>query len=346
MQIDAPTTEAALDAMLSAPCALVRNTLAQLDGDLLILGAGGKMGPSLCVMARRALADIGARSRAVIAVSRFTDGSLSQYLRDAGVQVIPTDLTDPAAVRALPRAPNVLFLAGQKFGSHGSPLQTWAMNAVVPQYCAEHAERARQVVFSTGNVYPLTPRAGPGASESTPPAPIGEYAMSCLARERVSAAIAQRHQAPMVLYRLNYACALRYGVLTDLAVAVRDGTPIDRRMGAVNVIWQRDANAAALALLLHGGTPAVPVNVTGVSTESVQSLAERLGAAMGRQPVFEGEPADDALLSDAAALASLLGSAWRPMAIDRLVELTAHWVANHGSLLGKPTKFQVRDGRF
>jgi hypothetical protein len=342
----APRTEAELDAALSAPCTLVMETLDSLPGDILVLGAGGKMGPSLSVMARRALDAIGAQHRRVIAVSRFSDAAAADALRAHRVDVIAADLSEPSVIRDLPWAPNILYLAGQKFGSHGDPLRTWQMNAVVPQYCAEFARNARQVVFSTGNVYPLTPSDGAGANEATPPAPIGEYAMSCLARERVSAAIALRHGAPMVLYRLNYACALRYGVLTDLAVSVRDGIPIDLRMGAVNLLWQRDANAAALALLAHGAAPALPVNVTGATTESVRALAERLGALLGRAPTFVGEPAPDALLSDARALAPRLGTHWSPMPLDTLLTWTAEWVRDGGALLGKPTKFHVRDGQF
>ncbi len=336
-----------LSAALSEPTVGVMNTLASLDGDLLVLGAGGKMGPSLARMARRALdAADGGRGRAVLAVSRWSDASQADELTAAGVRVIHADLLDRAAVDALPYAKNVVFMAGQKFGTGGDPAQTWAMNVIVPAWCGERFAGARQVVFSTGNVYPLTPANGFGANEATPPAPVGEYAMSCLGRERVMTALGQRHASPVVLYRLNYACALTYGVLTDLAVKVRDGVPIDLTMGTVNVIWQRDANAIALMLLSQGGMPAVPVNVTGPEPHTVRSLAEALGDRLGRTPAFVGTEAADALLSDARGLVTRLGDALPLTPIGDLLDWTAAWVAAKRPLLGKATKFEVRDGRF
>ena len=332
--------------MLSAPHDIAVEALAALDGDLIVLGAGGKMGPTLARMARRALDVAGHGGRRVLAVSRWGDARAAQGLRDAGVEVLAADLLDRAQVDALPFAPNVVFMAGQKFGTQGDPTQTWAMNAVVPAWCAERFAGARQVVFSTGNVCPLVPVASGGAREGTAPAPVGEYAMSCLARERVSAALAARHRSPCVLYRLNYACALTYGVLTDLALKVRDGAPIDLAMGHVNVCWQRDANAIALALLARGAVPAVPVNVTGRATLAVRDLALALGARLGRAPHFTGEPAGDALLADASALPSHLGVEPPELPLDTLLDWTAEWVGAGRPLLGKPTKFSVRDGRF
>jgi hypothetical protein len=249
-------------------------------------------------------------------------------------------------VDALPFAPNVIFMAGQKFSTGGDPSQTWAMNTIVPAWCGERYAGARQVVFSTGNVYPLTSRSGPGADESTLPSPIGEYAMSCLGRERVMSALGTRHASPVALYRLNYACALTYGVLTDLAVKVRDGIPVNLTMGAVNVIWQRDANDIALRLLAHGAVPAVPVNVTGVETLTVHALATALGERLGRSPEFTGVEAADALLSDARALTARFGDALALMPLTQLLDWTAEWVRNGRALLGKATKFEVRDGRF
>lgn len=343
----APTDLAALDDALSEPTHGVIDTLARLDGDIIVLGAGGKMGPSLARMARRALDASGSRDeRAVIAVSRWHDSTAAEQLRQHGVHVITADLLDRRAVDELPFAPNVIYMAGQKFGTGSDPAQTWAMNAVVPAWCGERFAGARQVIFSTGNVYPLTAASGPGASESTPPAPIGDYAISCRAREGVLTALSQRHKSPAVLYRLNYACALTYGVLTDLAVKVRDGVPIDLTMGAVNVIWQRDANAVALALLAHGTVPARPMNVTGVETHRVRTLATALGTHLGRTPVFTGNEAPDALLSDARLMQSTLGSSLELMPVPQLLEWTADWVQSARPLLGKATKFEVRDGRF
>ena len=347
MPMNAPHDLTALDDALSEPTPAVIRTLQQLDGDIILLGAGGKMGPSLARMARRALdAADGDRRRSVLAVSRWSDARATEQLGTAGVRIIHADLLDRSAVDALPFAPNVMFMAGQKFGTGGDPSQTWAMNTIVPAWCGERFAGARQVVFSTGNVYPLTPRDSHGADEATPPAPIGEYAMSCLGRERVMSALGARHGSPVALYRLNYACALTYGVLTDLAVKVRDGVPVNVTMSAVNVIWQRDANAIALMLLAHAGKPAIPVNVTGAETLSVRALATLLGERLGRVPEFIGTEASDALLSDARGLKHRLGLDLPETPLDQLLDWTAEWVLEGRPLLGKATKFEVRDGRF
>lgn len=318
-----------------------------LDGPITILGAGGKMGPSLTLMARRAMdvAD-GGRRRAVIAVSRWSDEAVAHHLHNAGVQVQGCDLRYRSNVESLQYTPNVIFMAGQKFGTAGDPAETWYMNTLVPAWCAERFERATQVVFSTGNVYPLTPISGHGASEATPLAPIGEYAMSCLGRERVMSALGKANRSPVALYRLNYACALTYGVLTDLAMKVRDGVPIDVTMGAVNVIWQRDANDIALRLLMHAAVPAVPVNVTGLEVHRVRALATALGERLGITPQFTGTEAADALLSDARALRERFGDSLDLMPLETLLDWTAEWVRERRPLLGKATKFEVRDGNF
>lgn len=335
-----------LDDALSEPHAIAVRALGALDGDVIVLGAGGKMGPTLARMARRALDAAGAGSRRVIAVSRWSDARAAAALRAHGVEVLAADLLDRTQVDALPDAANVVFMAGQKFGSASDVVQTWAMNAVVPAWCAERYAGSRQVVFSTGNVYPFVPVASGGAGETTPPAPVGEYAMSCLARERVSAALGARHGSPMVLLRLNYACALTYGVLTDLAVRVRDGEPIDLTMGHVNVCWQGDANAVALALLARTSMPAVAVNVTGAATLAVEALAHALADRLGVTPLLVGTPAPDALLSDASALATHLDDTPPALPLDTLLDWTAEWVAAGRPLLGKPTRFSVRDGKF
>jgi NAD dependent epimerase/dehydratase family len=347
MTASPPHDAASLDDALSEPTDLAIRTLARLDGDIIVLGAGGKMGPTLSRMARRALdAADGGRKRAVIAVSRWSDADAAAALASHGVRIVHADLLDRHAVDALPFAPNVIFMAGQKFGTAGDPSQTWAMNTIVPAWCGERFAGARQVVFSTGNVYPLTSATGTGANETTPPAPLGEYAMSCLGRERVMTALGLRHASPAVLYRLNYACALTYGVLTDLAVKVRDQVPIDLTMGAVNVIWQRDANAIALSLLAHGEVPAIPINVTGPETLRVRDLAIALGERLGQSPIFTGTEAPDALLSDARGLQHRFGDALELMPLTRLLDFTAAWVRDRHPLLGKATKFETRDGKF
>ena len=293
-------TIAALEESLSRPSAAVTAALVACPGDLIVLGAGGKMGPTLARMAARtARTADGSRARRVIAVSRFASVTAERSLGDAGVETIRCDLLDRDAVRRLPDAPNVLFMAGQKFGTTDAPERTWQMNVVVPAICAERYATSRIVAFSTGNVYPLTAATSGGARESDPTGPIGEYATSCLGRERIFEGAAT-HGARVVIMRLNYAIDLRYGVLADLANRVSSGTPIPLHMGYVNIIWQGDASRVALDLLPHATSPARVVNVTGTATLSVRWLASELGNRLGRSPVFDGSEAPDALLSNAA----------------------------------------------
>jgi nucleoside-diphosphate-sugar epimerase len=341
---DAPRTEAELEERLSRPDDALVADLRRAPGDILVIGAGGKMGPSLARMARRAAADLG-DGRRVIAVSRFSSAAAERALHDAGVETLRADVADPQALAALPDAPNVVFMAGQKFGTTGNPSGTWAMNAAVPAFVAERYAGARTVVFSTGNVYALTPADGGGSRESDPPSPVGEYAFSCLARERIFAAAASRHRTPIAIVRLNYAHDLRYGVLTDLALRIVRGEPIDLGMGFVNVIWQGDANAFALAALAQAAQPEpFVVNVAGPETHRVADLARALGARLGVEPVFAGTEGRDALLSDASRMRTLLEHPLLPT--DTLLDWVAGWVRAGGALLGKPTSFERRDGRF
>jgi nucleoside-diphosphate-sugar epimerase len=321
----------------------VLDALRAAPGDIVVLGAGGKMGPSLARMGRRAADHVG-DGRRVIAVSRFSDARAERALATSGVETVRADLLDRAAVAALPDAPTVIFMAGQKFGTSGGPAATWAMNVLVPAHVAERYGGSRIVAFSTGNVYPLVPVTGRGSREDDPLGPIGEYAQSCLGRERVLEYEAELSGSPLALLRLNYANALRYGVLTDLAIAVRDGTPIDLTMGFVNVIWQGDANAMALQSLAHSAQPPMILNLAGESHVSVRTAALELSTMMERQPCFTGTEAPDALLSDSSRARALFG----PASIDpsTLIEWTARWIAAGGSTLGKPTKFQSRDGSF
>jgi nucleoside-diphosphate-sugar epimerase len=283
--------------------------------------------------------------RRVIAVSRWSDREAAAALETEGVETIGADLLDPRALASLPDAPNVVFMAGQKFGTSGNPSSTWAMNAAVPAFVAERYAGARTVVFSTGNVYALTsPRRG-GSKESDAPAPVGEYASSCLARERIFSAAALRHGTPTSIVRLNYAHDLRYGVLTDLALRVARGEPVGLAMGFVNVIWQGDANAFALAALAHAATPEpFVVNVAGTEILRVADLARALGERLGVAPTFEGDEGRDALLSDASRMLTLLDH--RLLPTDMLLDWVAGWVRAGGHLLGKPTGFEKRDGRF
>lgn len=336
----APRSEEELDEALSHPSPSLVAALARVPGDIVVLGAGGKMGPSLARMARRA-----DPARRVVAVSRWSAGAAETSLRAHGVETLRADLRDSHALAALPNAPNVVFMAGQKFGTAGSPATTWAMNAAVPAFVAERYASARIVVFSTGNVYPLTAPALGGSSENDDPAPVGEYAFSCLARERLFAAGSARHGTRVSIVRLNYAHDLRYGVLTDLAVRVASRRPIDLAMGYVNVIWQGDANGRALAALSHAAAPEPwVVNVAGPEVHRVADLATALGTRLGVEPIFTGAEAHDALLSRSTRMHELLGDPLMP--VETLLDWVADWVARGGSLLNKPTGFQTRDGRF
>ena len=338
--VPAPRDEAELEELLSRPSPSLAGALAQVPGDIMILGAGGKMGPSLARMAKRA-----APGRRVIAVSRWTDASAERAIRSHGVETLTADLLDPGALEVLPGVENVVFMAGQKFGTSGNPASTWAMNAAVPAFCAERFAGSRTVVFSTGNVYALTPPARGGSREEDDLAPVGEYAYSCLARERIFTAASARHATPVSIVRLNYAHDLRYGVLTDLAVRVARGEPVGLAMGFVNVIWQGDANAFALAALARAATPEpFVVNVAGTETHRVADLARALGDRLGLTPTFEGEEARDALLSDASRMRTMLEHPLMP--IDTLLDWVAAWIRAGGHLLGKPTSFEKRDGRF
>lgn len=336
----APRDELDLEERLSRPSPSLPTALARVAGDIIILGAGGKMGPSLARMARRA-----DPRRRIIAVSRWSNARTAESLAALDIQIVRADLLDPRALAALPDAPNVVFMAGQKFGTSDSPSSTWAMNAAVPAFVSERYAGARIVVFSTGNVYPLsTPKSG-GSSETAPPQPIGEYAYSCLARERLFTASASRHGSPIAIVRLNYAHDLRYGVLTDLATRIACGEPVSLGMSFVNVIWQGDANALALAALAHAAAPEpFIVNVAGPDILRVADLARRLGSRLGVAPVFSGDENASALLSNASRMSTLTGDPLLPL--DTLLDWTAAWVRAGGRLLGKPTGFERRDGRF
>jgi nucleoside-diphosphate-sugar epimerase len=335
--------EPALDENLSRPTAAVVEALAAIDGDLVVAGAGGKMGPTLARMARRAFDEAGSRHQ-VIAVARYSDVRARRALEDCGVRTVVCDLLDRAAVAALPDAAGVVFMAGAKFGTHGAAARTWATNCLAAANGAERYPAIPTVVLSTGNVYPLVAAESTGATETTEPAPVGEYAQSALGRERVFEFYAERYRTPTVLFRLNYAVELRYGVLCDVALKVACGECVDLRMGYVNCIWQGDANAAALRCLALASVPPVVLNVTGPEKLSVRDLAQRFGRLLGRQPSFAGEEQPTALLSDASLAAARLGSP--PTAVDAMIEGVAAWLRRGGRTLDKPTHFETRDGSF
>jgi nucleoside-diphosphate-sugar epimerase len=344
-QSPAPDSEAALEEYLSRPTAGAIGALAKLSGDLLLLGAGGKMGLSLSRMARRSLDASGKSEQRVIAVSRFGDAGTVAKFREAGIEVVCQDLLAEGAVESLPDAPNLLYLVGMKFGSTAEPAATWAMNAFLPGLVARRFARTRIVALSTGNVYALSDVRTGGAVETDPPAPLGEYAQSCLGRERMFTYFSQRHGTPVTLVRLNYANDLRYGVLVDLARKVSRREPIDVTMGFVNVIWQGDANAAILQSFDLCASPPAILNVSGPETASVRWLATRLAEFLSApSPTFVGTEADTALLSNCSRQHALYG--YPSVPLGQLLEWTASWLRQGGRTLDKPTGFQARDGQF
>ena len=338
-----PGNEAELEAMLSEPTPAVLDALRSCEGDVVVLGAGGKMGPSLSHMVRRA-ADSLDGARRVIAVSRFSSPAAASQLAQWGVEVLRADLGSPEAIRSLPEAPNVIYMAGQKFGTTDAPERTWFANTAVPAWVADHYRTARIVAFSTGNVYALTPSTTSGSRESDALAPVGEYAASCVGRERVFEYAASTWGTRVAIMRLNYAVDLRYGVLVDIATRVRRGQPIDVRMGWVNCIWQGDANAIAVASLSLASTPATVLNVTGPEHLAVRALATEFARRFGTSALIEGTEAGDALLSDTTRMQSLFGAP--RVTADRLIDMVASWIEHDGATLNRMTHFEERGGAF
>jgi nucleoside-diphosphate-sugar epimerase len=332
-----------LEDLLSEPSPAAVEAFRRLPGDVVILGAAGKMGPTLARMARRA-ADAAGTSRRVIAVSRFSEPGAAEALARYGVETVRADLLDDAGVAALPPAPLVVYMAGQKFGTAGAAGRTWAMNAFVPGLVARRYRGSRIAAFSTGNVYGLVPVAGGGSKESDVPNPAGEYAQSCLGRERIFEHFARADGTPVSILRLNYATELRYGVIVDVALKVAAGEPVDLAMGWFNAIWQADASAMALASLADAATPPFVVNLAGPETLRVREVAAELARLMGRAVEFRGAEAPDALLSDGAAGREAYGAP--RVTAERMIRWIADWVGRSGATLGKPTHFEARDGKY
>jgi len=339
---DVVRDEPALEALLSRPSVADVDFARTLAGDVVVLGAGGKMGPSLARRVRRSCDAAGVKHR-VLAVARFSEPGLRAALEGDGIETIVCDLLDPGDVARLPKCPNVLFLAGRKFGSSGRPDLTWAQNVVVPSIVAPHFASSRIVVFSSGNVYPLVPPGAAGSTEQTPPGPVGEYAQTCVGRERVFEHASRERGTRCLLFRLLYAVDLRYGTVVDVARSVLSGEPVDLRAPHVNAIWQGDANSYAFRALGLCESPPRPLVVTGPEAVSVRAAAEAFGVRFGREPRFTGEPGPG-LLGDPSLCGSLLGPP--EVRLSRLLDWVAAWVEQGGRSLGKPTHFEATDGRF
>ncbi len=331
-----------LDVMTSPREPLV-HFISGIEGPLVIVGAGGKMGPSLCVLAKRA-AEAAGRDLEVIALSRFSNESEREWLNQRGIRTQRFDALDPKDLDALPEASHVVYLVGLKFGTGSNPELTWATNTIAPAGVAHRYSRIPMVALSTGNVYPMVPADSMGSLEQDPLTPIGEYANAAVARERVFGHFSRTLGNPCALLRLNYALDLRYGILVDLCQSILKGQPIDLAMSRANCIWQGDANDRILRSLSLAASPAVSFNLTSPESYAIRDLAERLGAELEMTPKFQGEPSSTALLSDASLLTDRLGEPEIP--IDTVIRWTARWMRHGGRTLGRPTKFQIRDGAF
>lgn len=341
--LGAITTEEQLSDVLSEPYPEDVEFASRLDGDVMILGAGGKMGPSLIRRIVRASEEAGV-DRTVYAVSRFSDPDVRSKLESWNATTIGADLMESGALESLPDCENVVYMVGMKFGTAGREPQTWAINSYLPGAVARRFADSRIVAFSTGNVYPPVPVSSGGSTETDETDPVGEYAQSCLGRERVFQYFAERNDTPTCLLRLNYAVEARYGVLVDIARWVYEGEPVPVDVPYVNVIWQGDANSACLRSLGLADSPAEILNVTGPDVLSVRDLAERFGDRFGREVTFEGSEPETALLNDASRVHELYGEPNVP--VDDVVELVASWIEHGSPVMSKPTKFHVRDGEF
>lgn len=332
-----------LDDLLTTPSEALVEDLAELDGDIMVIGASGKMGPTLAHLGQRAL-DAAGNGRKVIAVARFSDERSRAALDAAGVQTIAADMSNPADLAGLPDAPNIVYMLGTKFGTTGREHQTWATNVHVAGDVARRFPEARFTVFSSGNIYPFRPVVLGGATEQVAPDPVGEYAQSTLARERIFEHASVTNGTPVAMFRLNYAIDLRYGVLHDIAAQVHAGQAVDITMGNVNVIWQGDANTMALRMLRHASSPPAIFNVTGPETVPMRYLVEEFATRFGVEAKTTGEEAPTALLNNAAKAFGQFGYPTVPL--QTMIDWVAAWVEAGGPTLGKPTHFQARDGKF
>lgn len=335
--------EAQLDQALSQPSLALIEDMKALEGDIMILGAGGKVGPTLSVMAKRAV-QMSGKDRRVIAVSRFSDPFVRELLKKENVETISCELTDPEQIAALPKVKNIIFMAGRKFGTSGAECETWEMNVAVPHMVTNHFKDANYVVFSTGNIYPFAAPASGGNTEAVAPAPVGEYGITCLGRERIFEYAAKHFGAKVLNFRLCYAIDLRYGILSDLCSWILDGEAISLGVPAFNCVWQRYVNECAIRSLLHVSKDVENLNVTGPETVSVRYAAERLGALLGKAPIFRGEEGEKGILANTGKCIRLFG--YPDMGIEEMMEKQAEWILSGGRKLGKPTHFEEQKGKF
>ncbi len=334
---------AELEELLSAPTEATIRTLSALDGDIIILGVGGKMGPSLARMAKRA-SEIAGVSRRVIGVSRFSSSKLEIQLQAWGVETVRCDLLDPESLSNLPDAANIVYMAGMKFGSTGQESLTWAMNSFLPGLVSQRYRKSRIAAFSTGNVYGLSPFSGGGSQEDDALNPVGEYAMSCLGRERIFEHFSLMDHTKISILRLNYATELRYGVLVDIAQRVHSGQGVPLSMGYLNAIWQGDASAMSLQALGCASEPPLVINIAGPELLSVRRVAKEFGERFRKPVRFEGEESGDALLSNARKSYELFGHP--RVSSEQMMTWIADWISRGGETLAKPTHFEERAGRF
>ncbi len=332
-----------LEEVLSRPSQKTVDMFGKLDGDIIFLGIAGKIGPSLAQMAKRACDKAGVKKN-IIGVSRFSDAKERRQIESYGIRTIKGDLLDKDFIVGLPQVKNVFFLAGMKFGSLENLSMTWAVNTYVPALVADHYKNSRIVAFSTGCVYPLVSTESGGSLETDMPEPNGEYAQSCLGRERMFEFGSKKYNTPAALIRLNYAVELRYGVLVDIAIKVKDGLPIDLSMGFFNAIWQGDANNMVLRSLLQTESPAKILNIAGVEILSVREVANKFAKLFDTQINFVGKEADTALLSNSKLAFDLFGEP--SVSVDEMIQWIANWLREDKKLLGKPTHFEVRDGKY
>ena len=336
-------TEEKLNSLLTKPSSALVEDMKKIEGDIMVLGAGGKMGPTLCVLAKNAIKEAGLNKQ-VYAVSRGSDKIATDLMKENDIEVIAMDLLDKEKLYSLPDVKNVIYMAGRKFGTDGNEWQTWAMNSTLPAFVADKFKNSNIVVFSSGNIYPIVPLSAGGCTEKDKPVPNGEYAMSCLARERAFEYAANTFGTKVFTYRLNFAVDLRYGVLFDVADKIIKGEPISLSTPCFNFIWQGSANEIAIRGLLHASSPACIMNVTGPETVSIKKAAIQLGEYLGKEPIFENECGTDAYLNDASLAMETFG--YPEVSAKTLIRWQAEWLLDGGRTLGKPTHFEERKGSY